>query len=159
MGLFAPNAMMVASGRFGMMTQLINRLDAFLEASEQVQAVLHWTYPRCMVRSKYRVVGTDFDGTTNQESDPFRIKDVYLCAGSNEAYFTWRGMEYRVPLGQGKVVGVDDVWKLSVRTVGTVEVEALQINDVSYSVEPLNKSFPWITSPRRYTVQEVVCNF
>jgi hypothetical protein len=154
-----------------MMTAFINRLDALLESGEMVQpaavyqhTILHWTYPRCVVKFPYDARSNDLNGIWSQtDHRDMRIQDVYVCTDSVEAYFTFRYVTYRVSLTVGLVVGVADIWKLGMRD-GDVILSSLTIKGVSYPMTKFMASFPWQNPPSLkvcpgYRVEEMVCNF
>jgi hypothetical protein len=167
-----------------MLSALVNRLDAFLEASENkstetsenksdaVQTILHWTYPRCVVGD----VGAGWTKTGTGSRYDFqdcRIKDVYVDENTRELYITFRGVAYSAAPVLPMDVNDFSVWMIHLVKDEPRMTNPLQIfyNYYETRANPLNFQlsevgyFPWQDPKKsqetrsRYTIKTHDCKY
>ena len=127
-----------------MLSALVNRLDAFLESSEtKVQTILHWTFPRCVVRDVNDTLITN--GAESRYDFPkSRINDVYVYESTRAAYIIFRGVAYS--LTPALPTDVDDVsiWAIQLDENNNPKTtNPLTIFKTSFQMTQISGCFPW----------------
>ncbi len=123
-----------------MLSALLYRLDAFLEASDAVKIISRWEWPRCVITDKKaRWMKNGTESPCSYED--FRIKDVYMNKDTREFYITFRKVAYSVTPVLPKEVNNLSIWEIELED--NELKPTLTIFHTSFQMTRVTGLLPW----------------
>jgi hypothetical protein len=127
-----------------MLSALVNRLDAFLEAgASNGQTILHWTFPRCTVRDVKDTLITN-GAESRYDLQESRINDVYVYESTRAAYIIFRGVAYSLTPALPTNVSDMSIWAIQLDEKNNPKTtNPLTIFNTSFQMTQISGCFPW----------------